>query len=168
MGDKVPQELKQGYEYKQNNYADINDILMVLVLPVIDGETANAACADCACHGCKTDQADGGDSSGANQVRNGFMQIYTEYDAERAAAHASCGFNLAGVYRGQCGFDLPRIERYTAEYQRHEGAFDTNGSPCDHAGKGDQEDQQDDKGDGTEKVYDDVQKTVQDCIQETT
>ena len=90
MGDKVPQELKQGYEYKQNDYADINDILMVLVLPVIDGETANAACADCACHGCKTDQADRSDSSGTNQVRNGFMQASILPGFTEASAASTC------------------------------------------------------------------------------
>ena len=34
------------------------------------------------------------------------MQIHMEYDAERVAPHASCGFDLAGVYKSQRGFDL--------------------------------------------------------------
>ena len=123
--------LQDANENEKNDHADVYDILMELVLSVADREAAKTACTDSACHCGQTDKADGGDGGHADELRNGFMEINAEDQTERIAAHASCGFDLAGGNVGKRGTD-------------------------DGAGKGDKEYQKNDKRNGTENVDENI------------
>ena len=134
------------------------------VLSVVDGEASDAAGADRTRHGGEADQADRRDRHHADQVRNRFVQIHTEDNAELAAAHGRGRLDLAGVHARQRHLNLPGEEGHRTEYQRNDRALDTDGRSHNEAGQRDQEDQQNYKGDRAEDVGDQVHDPIDDLV----
>ena len=148
--------LQDANENEKNDHADVYDILMELVLSVADREATKTACTDGACHCGQTDKADGGDGGHADELRNGFMKINAEDQTERIAAHASCGFDLAGGNVGKRGLDLSCEKGNRTKHERHDSARHTDRRTDDGAGKGDKEYQKNDKRNGTENVDENI------------
>ena len=137
---------------------------MVLVLAVVNRETADAARADRARHRRQANQADGGDCCHADQFRHGFMQIHAENQPQRAGTHAARGFHLALVHARQRNFHLARVKRHRAEHQRQNRALHADGRADHRARQRDEENQQNDKRNRAEHVDDDVHNLVNDEI----
>ena len=57
---RVAKALQNEHDNQQHNHADVNDILMVLILAVVNRETADAARADRAAHRREANRAEGG------------------------------------------------------------------------------------------------------------
>ena len=144
--------LQDANENEKNNHTDVDNILVVLSLTIVDGKAAKTARADSTCHGGQTDETDGGDGGDTDKLRYCFMQIYAEDEAEGAAAHASCRFDLTGVDVGKSILHLSGKERHRAEDQRDDRTVRTDRRAGNGAREGNEEDEQNNEGNGTENV----------------
>ena len=79
-GEVVAEALDDGHEEQQHHDTHVYNILMVQVLPVVNGKAADAAGAHGTGHGGQADQADGRNGNDTNDIRHGLMEI----DAETA------------------------------------------------------------------------------------
>ena len=126
--------LPEGLDYadRNNQYDDRRpcDIGHVAVMSVADGEIAEPAGADRACHGGKSEQADGCDRRRSRDMSDALLEVDPHDHVHRAASHGKCGFDQAVVDLCQGSLHLPDKERGTSEYQRNDGTPYIDG--CSH------------------------------------
>ena len=160
----LPKLCKNEHDDQQHHHADVDDILMVLVLAVVDGKAADAARADRTGHRRQADEADGRHRRHANRAPARPRADTRKISPQRARTHAARGLDLALVHAGQRDLDLARVKRHRAEHQRQNRALHADGRADHRARQRDEENQQDDKRNRAEHVDDDVHNLIDEQI----